>query len=325
MADHTQRALGRRALVMGAMGAGTLAAAPARAAAVRIGAVLWARDSQYWQLIEKGIREGAAKRGAQATFVVNNRQLATETQVTDDLVTRGIDALIFSPIDVVASASMARRVAAANVKIIQYNTFLTGAPVPTVDIGVDNKELGAAVGREAARHIRDDLGGKASVGLISLPPINAGSGPRKEGFLEALKAVQATVVGEAAGSTPEQGANAFENILQREPEVQVIWGSNAGTIAGAAASSRRMQSKARLYGIDMASELAQMMLDPATSLEAVSDQQPYQIGVLAAEAAVNAAGGQSQPQRTVVPTKLYTRRQPDELRAFLDLIKSLNA
>jgi ABC-type sugar transport system substrate-binding protein len=188
---------------------------------------------------------------------------------------------------------------------------------------VDNKELGAAVGREAARYITSALGGRAKVGLISLPPINAGNGPRREGFIEALKSVQTTIVAEMSGSAPEQGANALETILQRDPEVEVIWGSNAGAIAGADASSRRRGGSAKLYGIDMSQELAEMMLDPSTTLEAVSDQQPYRIGYLAAEAAVNAVTGVDQPRQTMVPTKLYTRANPDELRSYIEFLKSL--
>ncbi|MDA8247722.1 MAG: sugar ABC transporter substrate-binding protein [Rhodospirillales bacterium] len=323
MSGMSALAIRRRTLL--AAGAASLAAGRAQAAQVRIGAVIWARDSQYWQQVEKGMRDAAAQRGAAITLAINNRQLATETQVSDDLVTRGIDALILSPIDVTATAAMVRRVVARGITVVQYNTFLKDTAIPTYDIGVDNVELGASVGREAARHIRADLGGKATLGLISLPPINAGSAPRRQGFMAALQDVQVTLIGETTGSTPEQGANGLETLLQRDPGVQIVMGANAGSIAGAATASRRMHGSAKLYGIDMSRELADMMLDPGTTLEAVSDQQPYRIGYLSVEAAVNAREGRQQPRQTTVPTKLYTRARADELHAYLDFLKSLNS
>lgn len=308
------------------MGAGSLLAGRARAARqVRIGAVIWARDSQYWQQVEKGMRDAAAKRGAAITVAINNRHLVTEAQVVDDLVTRGIDALILSPIDVVASAAMLRRVTARGITVVQYNTFLKDTSIPTWNVGVDNVELGASVGREAARYIRADLGGKATLGLISLPPINAGSVPRRKGFMAALKDVNVTLIGETTASTPEQGANGLETLLQRDPHVEIIMGCNAGSIAGAATASRQRHGTAKLYGIDMSRELADMMLDPGTTLEAVSDQQPYKIGYLSVDAAVNVRQKHAQPHEIMVPTKLYTRAQPDELHAYLDLLKSLKS
>ena len=311
------------ALALGlALGGGVVARAQA-AEKLRIGAVLYARDSQFWQQIERGMQDAAAKYGAVIQFVLNHRQLATESQVLDDLTTRGIDVLIVSPIDKNASAAAIRRVVGQGALSIEYNTFLADTSISAHTVGVDNTELAALVGRALRDDVNRTLGGKVTLGLITLPLINPGSAIRKAGFLAALDGVTYTIVAETAAATPEQGANALETILERDPATQMVWCSSAGSIEGAAASARRAGVKVRLFGIDMSQALAENMLDPTGNVAAVSDQQPYQVGYLAVETAVKAKQGAQMPRDVQVPPKLYSRQEPQGLHDYLNLLKSL--
>lgn len=314
--------IGRRtALAAGA--AFALASRAQAAEKLRIGAVLYARDSQFWQQIERGMQDAATKYGATLQVVLNRRQLATESQVLDDLATRSIDVLLVSPIDKTASAAAIRHVTATGALSVEYNTFLTDQGISAHTVGVDNTELAASVGRALAAYVTQNLGGTVKLGVVTLPPINPGSAVRKAGFLGALGGIKYTVTAETSGATPEEGANAFETILQRDPATQLVWCSSAGTIEGAAASARRAGSAVRLFGIDMSKTLAEAMLDPKGSVEAVSDQQPYRVGYLAVETAVKAKQGEQMPRAVTVPARLYSRQDVAGLHEYLDLLKSL--
>ena len=59
------------------------------------------------------------------------------------------------------------------------------------------------------------------------------------------------------------------------------------------------------------------------NLTAVADQQPYRIGRLTVETAVQAKQGKSEPRYVLVPPKLYRKNEPDEVRQYLALVKSL--
>lgn len=292
-------------------------------ASPRIGAVLYARDSQYWQQIERGMKDAAAKYGATLQVELSRRQLPTESQVIDDLMTRGIDALVISPLDKTASAAAIKRATAAGALSVEFNTFLADKSISRYYVGVDNTELAAVVGRAVRVYAGKMPGADKLIGIITLPPMNPGSAIRKAGFLSALQGLTYTVAGEAAAATPEDGANAFETILQRNPATQIVWCSSAGSIEGAAASARRAGTKVRLFGIDMSKSLADNMLDPAGNIEAVSDQQPYRIGYLAVETAVKARDGAQMARDVVVPAKLYERQTPQAIHEYLDLLKSL--
>jgi ribose transport system substrate-binding protein len=297
---------------------------PVRAASkLTVGAIIYARDSQYWQQIERGMRDASKDNNVELLVGMNQRQLPVESQLVDDYVTRGVDVLIVPPLDAQGSIAAAKRAKDKGILVIEYDTKLADASIAAHSVGVDSFALASALGDEMHHYIAQQLGGSASIGLISLPPMNANSGPRRSGVLKGLQGVKLDVVAEVSGSTPEQGANGFENIMQRDPHTQIVWASNAGTLAGAAVAATHSKSPAKLYGIDMIEELAEMLLNPANNLIAVADQQPYRIGRLTVETAVQAKQGKSEPRYVLVPPKLYRKAEPDEVKQYIALVKSL--
>ena len=208
--------------------------------------------------------------------------------------------------------------------MVEYDTFLDDRSIASHTIGVDSRELAGAVGKEMRRFL--DAKGVSSppIGMITLSHTNPNMIPRKEGFVAALDGYKTDLVAEVAGSTPEEGANGFENIVRRNPGTLAVWCSNAGTTAGAAAAARRAGAKTQLFGIDMSQELAERLLDPSSNVEAVSDQQPYRVGYLAVETAVMAKRGEAQPRQVQVPVRLYTKADAAGVREYLDLVKSLS-
>lgn len=288
-----------------------------------IGAIIYARDSQYWQQIERGMRDAAKDGNVNLLVGMNQRQLPVESQLVDDYVTRDVDVLVIPPLDAQGSIAAAKRAKDKGILVVEYDTKLADKSIASHSVGVDSFALASALGDEMHRYIASQLGGTATIGLISLPPMNANSGPRRSGVLKALQGVKLDVVAEVSGSTPEQGANGFENIMQRNPHTQIVWASNAGTLAGAAVAATHSKAPAKLYGIDMSQELAEMLLDPANNLTAVADQQPYRIGRLTVETAIQAKQGKSVPRYVLVPPKLYKKAEPDEVKQYIALVKSL--
>lgn len=304
------------AAIIGLAGAATTASAQKKT----IGVVLYARDSQFWQQIELGMRDAARKQDVDLQITLSRRLLPTEAQVVEDLLTRKVDALAISPLDKTASATVVGRAKAQGLPIVEYNTFFADRSIANHSIGVDNKELAASVGREMAKAMSSD---PTKIGLMPLPSINPGSIVRKDGMLSALQGKAYTVVAEIEGAAPEQGANAAENILRRDPETKMIWASNSGTLAGAASAVDRLGSKVDLYGIDMSEDLARAMQNPNGRIMAVSDQQPYQLGYLAIEAAAKDLRKEASPRDIEVPVKIYSRADPAGLAEYMKLIQLL--
>ncbi|QRM33967.1 sugar ABC transporter substrate-binding protein [Microvirga sp. VF16] len=292
---------------------------------IKVGGIIYARDSQYWQQAERGMNDAAKKLGVDLQIGLNRRQLATEGQLIEDFATRGVNIIVMPPLDTQASGAAAQRVKSRNIMIVDYDTRFADSTISSHTIGVDSRELAGVVGKEMRKLIvASKSESAAAVGLITLPPTNPNMQARRGGVVSALEGANVAYVAEVAAATPEQGANAFENILQRNPATAMIWASNSGSLSGAAAAARRSNAKAKLYGIDMSQELAQMLLDPSSNLQAVSDQQPYLIGYTAVETAVKSFRGEKLARQINVPARLYTREDPKAVTEYLDFVKSLS-
>lgn len=313
-------------LSLAAWGSAAVALAPTAASAQQrtmVGGIIYARDSQYWQQVEKGMADAARALDVDLQVALNRRQLPTEGQVIEDFVTRGVKAIVMPPLDRQASVAAARRAKERGIIIVDYDAPLADPAIASHTIGVDSVALARAVGQEIRRTVDGEFEGSATLGIILVPPTNPNMQGRRKGLAEALEGAKIDYVAEVTASTPEQGATALENILQRRPSTQLIWASNSGALAGAAAAAKRSRSKAKLFGIDMSKDLAELLLDPQSNLQAVSDQQPYKIGYSAVEAAVKTIKGETLPRNIDIPVRLYTKRDTQAISEYLDLLKSL--
>jgi ABC-type sugar transport system substrate-binding protein len=286
--------------------------------------VLYATDAQYWQLIKRGMEDAARDLNADITIGLNQRQLATEAQVVEDMVTRGTKAIIISILDQNASAAVLKEAKAQGIVIVEDGTHLADKSVANYSVGVDQKALAKAVTDKMHDYIRDQLGGKAKIGFVFLPPQNPQANDRNGTALEAVKDLDVTIVAQVMGNTPATGATAVEQILQRDPDTQIIYAANAGGLEGAAAAVQRSGSKAKIFGLDMSVMLGKALLDPNSALMAVSDQDPYRTGYLAAEAGIKGARKtMTGPRDIALPVKLYTHETTALTQAYIDLANSL--
>lgn len=313
-------------LSLAALGSTALALGPTAASAqerIVVGGIVYARDSQYWQQVEKGMADAAKALDIDLQVALNRRQLPTEGQVIEDFITRGVKAIVMPPLDRQASVAAAKRAKERGIVIVDYDAPLADPAIASHTIGVDSVALAREVGKEIRRTVDEEFAGSASLGIILVPPTNPNMQGRRKGLGEALEGARIDYVAEVTASTPEQGATALENILQRRPTTQLIWASNSGSLAGAAAAAKRSRSKVKLFGIDMSKDLAELLLDPQSNLQAVSDQQPYKIGYSAVEAAVKTLRGETLPRNIEIPVRLYTKRDTQAINEYLDLLKSL--
>ena len=78
-----------------------------------------------------------------------------------------------------------------------------------------------------------------------------------------------------------------------------------------------------VFGTDISDQLSNFLLDDDRVLQAITGQQPFEIGSMAAEAAVKALKGQPVEKKSSLPGVLLTREKPDEIRKFQQRLKVL--
>ncbi|MEU6719036.1 substrate-binding domain-containing protein [Nonomuraea sp. NPDC046802] len=289
------------------------AGAKAQKGEIRIGAVMFARDLEFWQLVEAGMRDAARSAGVKINVEVSNRQLATEAQLVDTLHARGDNVLVIAPLDNSASAATLRKADQYGMTVVQYNSKASDQTF-THFVGVDNAELGRSVGKLAKEYVDAELGGQAKMALLTGDTEPNGT-VRKNAFLKEVPGGKVVTTAEAVGS-PDAGAKAFETVLQSNPDIDVVWAWNGAAMQGAAVAAQRHKSKVKIFGIDMSKQVAQIMRAPGSPVQAVADQHAYDVGKESVTLAIKAAKGAG-AAATSVPPATYSAGDAKGIDAFL--------
>ena len=286
---------------------------------VNIGAVMFARDIEYWQLVEAGMKAAAKESKVSISVQASDRDLATEAALIDQMKVRGVNTLVISPLDADASTATLMKAKNAGMTIMQYNTKVNSDDSDLQHfVGVDNATLGKASGEAAVEYIRSELDGKAKIALMTGGTTTTGP-VRRKAFTDAVGTLPGVeVVTEAEAETPEIGAQAFRTILQAHPDVDLVWAWNGSALAGAAAVAGKANSSIKIVGVDMSEQVANIMSTSDSPILAVADQHSYDVGYQAVVNAVKLAQGKSVPAAQEVKPVVYEAGDKEQLQMFRD-------
>ena len=290
---------------------------------VTIGAVQMVAEHEWFRTIELGMQEAADEAGATLLVANAQGQVDTEAAMVDNFAARGVDAILISALNVDASVPALKRAVDSEIVLVDYNTTIN-SPIMTTFVGVDNRELGAQMGRYVAEHVKADMDGKAKIALLTIPKYEVGV-QRRDGFVEEISKVPGIeIVAEQEGELPEPSANTLETILQANPDLDMVWAANEGGLVGAMTAKRASGADIEIYGTDMSLQVAAALLNSDSGVKAVSTQDPYTIGYQSVELALEKIKGGDVPAQSIVPLEMYTSDQPDAVNAYLEKYKALS-
>jgi ABC-type sugar transport system substrate-binding protein len=291
----------------------------------RIAGIVFQED-QFFRLILFGMRDAAAKHGVELLEANSDGKPDKEVQLINTYIANNVDAIVISPLSARASASALARAHDKGITIITYNTTIDG-DAPAMFVESDQTDLGASTGRAAYAYVEHKLGGKAKVAIISgRSQIPEQANMRIDGFKnEITKLPGVTIVADQDAWLAEQATKKVGDILTANPGIDIVWAANEGGTVGAvmAVKNARKSGKVAVFGTDNSEQLSNFLLDEDGVLQAVTGQQPFEIGSKAVEAAVSVLKGQQVEKKISLPGVLLTREKPDEIRQFKDRLKSL--
>ena len=289
-----------------------------------IGGIVFQQD-QYMHGIQLGMT-AAAKGHADLLLGNSENKAEKEASLVDTYVTRGAKAIMIAPISTKASLRTLERANAKGVKIITWGTTIEG-DIPVTFIGTSNRAIGNGTGKVASAFIQQELGGKATVGIIAfraqLPEM---SDDRVNGFLEeAQKGNDLKIVARQDAWLAEKAVPVVSDVLTAHPEINVIYAANEGGTVGAVQAVRRAgkQGKVFVFGTDGSEQLGTFLLDPDRVLIATTAQQPFKVGEEAVRATILALNGKPVDKHIEVPTLPLSRMDEAAVKAFTADLKAM--
>jgi ribose transport system substrate-binding protein len=224
----------RRAALAAAflVAASLVALAPSASAQqkVTIGVSLAQDDNPFYIAMLRGIRARAQELGWDVATVSANEDKLKQINGVQDLVARGVNGILISPIDAVGVNAAYDAAAAAKIPIVSVARGSTSAN-QTIHVAMDEKQIG----REIAEWTAKKLGGKGKVALLLGPSGAPTFKNLGDGYSEVMaKYPGIAIVFRADGPlTRERGLKQAEDVLVANPDLSAIYAANDDVALGA--------------------------------------------------------------------------------------------
>ena len=292
---------------------------PAEAAKMTFAGVVFQSDT-FMQTVQAGMQAAADEAGAELILGNTENDLAKESSMIDDYITRGVDAIVITPISSDGSVAALKKAKDAGIVVYCFNTCVSEPGIASGFLVTKNEDLGSTTGAAAAKFIAEKLDGKAVVGMLNCDQFE-GCPPRKEGFMaEMAKLPGVEIVADQAGWIADDALPVAEAMLQANPTINLLWAANeGGTVANAlAVNSSGLAGEVFVFGTDMNNQMAQMLQADDDVLQGVTGQAPYQMGYDALKTSMKVLAGETVAEVENTPTIFFGRGMDDMIKQFVD-------
>jgi ribose transport system substrate-binding protein len=264
----------------------------------------------------QSIRDEAKKVGVKRLIVTNaNSQLNKQISDIQDLVARGVDALIVAPLNSEGLEPALRAARRQNVPVITVDRKLTG-PEHCRDwvtfIGSDFVEQG----RRAADAMVKATGGKGNVAILLGSSGNNVTEDRNRGFVEQLraKAPQMKVVAQQTGNfLREEGQEVTEQLVQANPDINAIYAHNdemaLGALVALRSAGKTPGEAVKVVSVDGTRNAVQAITKG--QVNAVIESNP-RFGPLAFQTLEEFWGGKEIRENTIISDRAYDESNAEQ-------------
>ena len=203
-----------------------------------IGEVFWGLHDSYQQAHQKATADYCKELGID--FIPMDGQMKPEVQAAamEDLIARKVDGIICQAYD---QATMEVAIAAAQeagIPVVSFVNVASGkVKYPTMMI--EERKGSIAMGEMVATKMREYRSGiKVKIATISDPSIDWAHDQRTKAFIQGVTNVapDADWVFNGGKSNREVAYSTAEDVLQRHPDVNLVFGYNAENVLGALAA-----------------------------------------------------------------------------------------
>jgi len=282
-----------------------LATTPRARAEEQIGLAVANLQANFFNQIKQSVEAEAKAKGVQVITADAHGDSATQVSQIQDLITKGVKALIYIPAGATAAGVPVKDAHAAHIPVVNVDRNAPDAPGDTF-IATDS----VAAARTLGDYVCKITGGHGKVAIIqgqlgTTPEID-----RNKGFNEALaKCPGLTVVDKQASKQwhQDEGFNIAQDMLQRHPDITVIFGRADALALGAAQAVKiaNLGHPVTIVGFD--GDTAGLLAVRDGVLAATMTQKTQYMGKLALDSALELIAGKPVPKEQLQPAELTTK------------------
>lgn len=247
---------------------------------------------QFWQAVQQGAEEAAEEFGVQITFEGpdSESQVDVQLDMLQNALDRGPDAIGFAALDSQASISLLETAEERDIPIIAFDSGVD-SDIPLATASTDNYEAAALAAEKMAEHI----GGEGKVGLVVHDQTSVTGVERRDGFIETLEEnyPDIEIIGvQYGGGDHLESTNVAQAMMQSNPDLAGIYGSNEGSAVGIVNAVNEMGRGGDIVVIGFDSGQQQIEAINEGVMTGAITQNPVGIGYETVRAAVEALEGE---------------------------------
>ena len=283
-----------------------LAAPPAMAQTrPTIGLAVANLQADFFNQIKQAATAEAKAKGADLVVVDAHGDSATQVSQIQDLITRGVKAIIYIPAGATAAGVPVRAAQAAHIPVIAVDRNAPDAPGNTF-IASDS----VAAAHTLGDYVCKQTGGKGKVAIIQGQIGTTPEMDRDKGFSAALADCPGLkVVAKQASQewSQSEGFSIAQDMLQRHPDISVFFGRADGLALGAAQAVKvaNLDHPVMVVGFD--GDVAGLKAVQKGSLAATMTQKSQFMGRLAVDSALELIAGKTVPAQQLQQAELTTK------------------
>lgn len=247
-----------------------------------------ATEFNYYIAIGEGIKAEAKKANVDVFMLApqSGSDINGQMGMIQDVITRGVDAIILSTHDEAAAAPLVKRAVDAGIEVVIVNSDIGHFPTPVhAVVGYSQRKGTHAIGEYL---LAKKAGETMKIGVIEGQP-GYHSTERVGGFLDAIKGKDnAEVVASIPGGWNVEGGNtAAMDLLQAHPDINVVFAANDYMIMGASLAAKSLgRNDLVLLGNDGDTAALEQINEGA--ITATVDTTPFVMGEMAFSVALDA-------------------------------------
>jgi ribose transport system substrate-binding protein len=273
---------------------------------------------QFWQAVQKGATDEAAKLGATITYEGPASESEVDKQLT--MLQTALDkkpaAICFAALDSKAATPLLEKAKAAGIPVVGFDSGVD-SDIPVTTVTTDN----IAAAGEAADQMAKLIGDAGKVAVIVHDQTSRTGIDRRDGFVKAMEEkhpnIEVVAIEYGAGD-PVKSADLAKAIMTANPDLKGFFGANEGSIKGVLNALKETgKSDVVAIGYDSGEQQITAITD-GTEAGAIT-QNPIGIGAKCVSAAMDAIAGKSMEK--IIDTGYYwydkTNIDAPEIQAVL--------
>ncbi len=230
-----------------ALGLAVLGTAPASAEEVIVGLITKTNNNPFFAKMKQGAEAKAKELGVELRSFAGKYDGDNETQVAaiESLISAGAKGILITPSDTAAIVPTIKQARDAGILVIALDTPLDPIDAADATFATDNFKAGKLIGEWAAKTLGPKAADAKIAFLDALESQPTTDMLRDQGFMTGFgidvmdpkhygEETDPRIVGHQWGQGAEEGGRTgMENLLQKDPDISVVYTINEPTAAGA--------------------------------------------------------------------------------------------